>query len=882
VNLIQGVPLTFSYQAVDGVGNTSNAATIVITLDSLLPTIIINAPNNGNNYSTSINSSVLLSGIVSTNATTMNLNGSPVSINHVFNGVSTTWSALVNLAEGANTFTVSATNANGTNSDAITITLDTVTPGITITTNGGVNFATNNATVVLRGAVSTDATSILLNGSAASINYTLGNAYWSATVNLVQGVAVTFDLVAYDGVGHKSATASIAITLSSLLPTIIINAPNSGNNYATSVNSSVLISGIVSSNVTTMNLNGSPVSVNHVFNGVSTTWSALVNLVEGANTFTVFATNPAGTNSDAIIITLDTVTPGITITTNGGANFSTTNTTVTLRGAVSIDATTILMNGSAVSINYTLGNAYWAATVNLVQSSTVTFDLVAFDLVGHKSVTASIAITQLNNSAVLLVITTNAGADFTTINSTLTLRGTVSSNAVTVNVNSSTTGVSYNASSTTWSAVVNLVEGANLFNVAGINAAGTTGSADTITITLDTTPPPPITGLVALPGNNQAAVSWTRAASPTATGTLVLRATQNITWQPASQNAYILGQTVTPGISVAYVGAAQAFTDGGVLNGTQYFYAAYAYDGVLWYSTFAATANVIPTPSAISGLQIFRNTVNAVSTKETITLTWSGPSADVYSLTNTFNAAFTGAVLMASGVNSGWIDSSANGATVNERYYQVVDAGAPPNGALAIVGKYDFLLLPGTITNISSPLIVSSTNANEVLGQQINPANNDTDSDWVGLGAGINAHQYYRGYALNWWENSQAVVVQLLNGQGFVVGIRPANATADITVVGSVANSTVNVAVAASDLTILGRSYPLEIDINSSNLGAGLTSASNATQADKIICDDGQAWLSTTGVWYTGNDPSTLKLKPGKAYKLEVQGAGITWQQRLQ
>ncbi|MBI5094586.1 MAG: hypothetical protein HZB26_19400, partial [Candidatus Hydrogenedentes bacterium] len=91
------------------------------------------------------------------------------------------------------------------------------------------------------------------------------------------------------------------------------------------------------------------------------------------------------------------------------------------------------------------------------------------------------------------VITTDggngAGVDYTTNNASLTLAGTCDSTLVTIQVNGSTSGVTYTAGLTTWSYSGTLSAGANPFSVTGTDAQPLTSSADTMTITLDTTAP---------------------------------------------------------------------------------------------------------------------------------------------------------------------------------------------------------------------------------------------------------------------------------------------------------------------------------------------------------------------------------------------------------
>jgi len=282
-------------------------------------------------------------------------------------------------------------------------------------------------------------------------------------------------------------------------------------------------------------------------------------------------------------------------------------------------------------------------------------------------------------------------------------------------------------------------------------------------------------------------------------------------------------------------------------------------------------------------IQIARDAVTSVGSKENIILSWDGGGlADIYALTNTFNETFVSAdaVMLTTSVLSPWTDTGASGSTVNERYYRVVDTGQSADSHQATVGKYDYIVAQGSVKTISFPICPATTNAEIIFGTQLTPANNNTDADWITTGVGGTSKTYYRGFSGNWWLNNLASTLTLNCVSGYDVGVQPGNPTLDITIVGVVATTTQNIPL-YNGLNVIARIYPTPIALNSANLGAGLTSASNSTDADKVVADDGNAWYANGGIWYTGNDPSTLILQPGKAYKIDVQGASTTWNQVL-
>lgn len=98
----------------------------------------------------------------------------------------------------------------------------------------------------------------------------------------------------------------------------------------------------------------------------------------------------------------------------------------------------------------------------------------------------------------------------------------------------------------------------------------------------DRTPPGPVTALTATPGDGQVALAWT---NPTDGDLVGVRVQRNTGTYPTSH---------TDGATV-FEGAGTTHTDTTAANGTQYFYALYAYDGNSNYSTTAAQATATPT-----------------------------------------------------------------------------------------------------------------------------------------------------------------------------------------------------------------------------------------------------------------------------------------------
>lgn len=196
------VPLALGANAIvatatDLAGNTASAGVLVTR--GTVPAIAIGSPADG----------ALLGGSPVT--VTGTVSGSPPPVVDV-NGVAATvsggtFSAQVPLVEGASTLTATATNVFGAAGDAVTVTLDTTTPQVTITSPAD-GTETPDAQVAVSGSVS-DASAITgvdVNGVSASVS----GGVFSVTVPLAPGGnAIT--ATATDAAGNTGSDA-ISVT----------------------------------------------------------------------------------------------------------------------------------------------------------------------------------------------------------------------------------------------------------------------------------------------------------------------------------------------------------------------------------------------------------------------------------------------------------------------------------------------------------------------------------------------------------------------------------------------------------------------------------------------------------------------------------------------
>jgi len=332
-------PHTYIVTATDAAGNVGSDS-VTYTVDNTAPVVTITAPANGAYYKSSA-VPVAAYSVVELNPYTV-----------VESGYST--------AEGAHTYTVTATDAAGNvGSDSVTYTVDNTPPVVTIT-------APANGAYYKTADVPTAAYSVV------ELNpYTLTETGYSTN----EGVQ-TYTVTAIDAAGNVGA-ASVTYTVDNTAPVVTITAPADGAYY------------------TTVNVPAKAFSVDEI--NPYTTAEAGYSTSEGHNTYTVTATDGAGNvGSDSVTYTVDNTAPVVTITAPAnGAYYKTANVPSASYAVVELNPYTVVESGYS--------------TAEGVQTYTVTATDSAGN-VGSASVTYTV-----DNTAPIVTITAPAnGAYYTT------------------------------------------------------------------------------------------------------------------------------------------------------------------------------------------------------------------------------------------------------------------------------------------------------------------------------------------------------------------------------------------------------------------------------------------------------------------------------------
>lgn len=222
-----GTSNVITVTASDGTNTGNDVLTVTCaTPDAVSPEITILGPTSAATYLTST-AAITLSGSALDNVgvTTVSLGCptcTPTSRSCTVSGSNVvTWTcASVTLASGANTITLTASDAVGNmGTDVLTATLtavDTTAPVVTITTNAGADITTSSSPVALAGTA-TDAVGVVTlswSGTtcgSASISGTGTSVTWSTTISPSSGLACTVTVSATDEAGNIG-TDTIGIT----------------------------------------------------------------------------------------------------------------------------------------------------------------------------------------------------------------------------------------------------------------------------------------------------------------------------------------------------------------------------------------------------------------------------------------------------------------------------------------------------------------------------------------------------------------------------------------------------------------------------------------------------------------------------------------------
>ena len=655
--LTNGTSYTFTVASTNSVGTSGYSSSSVPVVPAITisqpPTNVVAVPGNSSAYVTwraPTNNGG--STITSYQITYPGYSGSPIttsSTNIIING----------LTNGTSyTFTIAATNSSGkssfSNSSSSIIPLSTIPqPPTNVVAVAGDSLATITWTAPTN------------NGGSPIIGYEItypgGDIYTndaSTTITitrLTNGTSYTFEVSAITAIGQSIYTSSS--TPVTPLPASSLTVPNSPTNVvAVAGNSSATISWTPPTND-----GGSPITnyeitypgaYSNTITDSSSTTITVTNLPNGSSyTFTVAAFNAVGRgnySSSSNSITLESTVPQspINVVAVAGNSSATVSWTTPVDGGSPITDYQVTYSGPTGPI--TMNTTSTTATVNgLTNGTSYTFKVLAKNAVGSGSSSDSNAVTPSASSSAT-VPGPPTGVIAVPGNSSATVTWTAPANnggspitSYEVEYSGLTGPITMNTTSTT--ATVNgLTNGTSYtFKVLAKNAVGSGSSTDSNAVTpsasSSATVPGPPTGVVAVPGNSSATVSWTA---------------------PANNGGSTISsyEIMYPG-GPLFTSSTTSVNITGLTNGNSYTFTVYALNAVG--KSVVSSPSAAVTPSAPSTATVPGSPTNVVATagNSSATVTWTAPA-------NNGGSSITYYEITYSGYSGGVITSTSTNATI--------------------------------------------------------------------------------------------------------------------------------------------------------------------------------------------------------------------------
>ncbi len=417
------------------------------------------------------------------------------------------WSVSVNLQEGANIFTATASEQAGNTSDvsnSVTVTLDTTAPVAPIITPPVT--LTNENTITITGTAENGSTVTLTQNDIALTPtiITSSTGTWSIDVTLIQD-ANTFTATATDQAGNASdASTPVTVTRDTAPPAApVIKSPaspeTSTNEYTHKITGTA-------ENDSTITLTQNITVLESVTVGSNGIWSIDVTLGYGTNIFTATASDQAGNtskDSTSIMVIFDDTPPAAPVIKSPTP--STTDTAHTIDGTAVVgfpyvDSTITLTKNGAPLKSVPIGSdGTWSVSVTLREGEN-TFTATASDQAGNISDVSNSVTVTLDNTApdAPTPDTTPPAAPVITPPTTLTNENTITITGTTVEGSTVTliqnnialTPTTITSSDGIWSVDVTLIQGDNTFTATATDQAGNISDvSNSVTVTLDNAAP---------------------------------------------------------------------------------------------------------------------------------------------------------------------------------------------------------------------------------------------------------------------------------------------------------------------------------------------------------------------------------------------------------
>jgi len=426
----------------------------------------------------------LVTGVSNASEITATHNGNVVQGS--YNATTNMFTVNVTFTNGMNTITIEASNDCGTDSQSTTInyTEPCDQPQVSINAPANGSTAANAMTQLSASIVNIDNANevqLLVNGAPqqGTLNTTTGA--FTATISLQQG-ANTIQVIATNACGSASETITV-LYRPCLAPTVQILSPQSGTTQNGTASLQALVLNAGSANNISLSVNGSPIS--GTYNTSTNMFSANISLVDGSNNIVLSANNQCGSDSKSLSITYDEpcIAPQVSIASPASGSQVATNTVQVAASVVNVansSSIELLVNGVAQAGAFNTTTGAFTATVNLQAGNNI-IEIVATNECGTATETINVisrpcVTPRIQVLSPMLQLTTNASVNLKAV-----VTGVSSANEITATLNGNPITGSFNATTSTYSAPLNLVAGVNTIEISATNSCGSDKHIRTIT-----------------------------------------------------------------------------------------------------------------------------------------------------------------------------------------------------------------------------------------------------------------------------------------------------------------------------------------------------------------------------------------------------------------
>lgn len=408
--------------AFDRAGNAAPVVEQLFTVDTIVPTVQIDAPaHNGYvgpapyqfaaTYGDGTGSGVAPTWVV------ISIDGVDRTAEFTITPTTTTATIATALANGAHTLTISVLDWAGNSASAsATFTADAVKP-VVVLTSPAAGVWISGATVNVTGTVA-DASPVSLDVNGVVTQAV--NGAFSATIPTVEGSYV-ITATATDA-ANNVGTASVTVNIDSAAPVITVTTPQPG--LVTKESAFTLAGSVTDLSTVTLKLDAAPLTL--TANGTTSTFTTSVPLTaDGVKSVTLEATDQAGNvSTKTVSVTRDTVLPQVTVL-SPALKAIVGAMPVVVSGTLRDEtATTLTVDGVSATIN---GEAWQAEITGLVEGTHL-FALVATDAAGNVKTLSHEVLVDL--AAPVVSITAPLSGSLTKLDKT-TVTGTVSDTSLT-------------------------------------------------------------------------------------------------------------------------------------------------------------------------------------------------------------------------------------------------------------------------------------------------------------------------------------------------------------------------------------------------------------------------------------------------------------------